>query len=105
MKFLSRPEPEPEPEPTDPIRPCKVEKFECLNGDTFLLNHVKRSHTVNGTAFIGQLVFDDGKGGDREITQVVIPAERVKRHAAMGWRESTRSLHELPDIPPYSRTV
>lgn len=87
-------------EPTDPILPCGVEKIETVDGQVFLLDSPKISHAIEGRIIRGNTVDPiTGKTtGDIAVTSM----NRVKRHISIGWRNSDRTLHELPHITPES---
>src|SRR5690606_15121469 len=91
---------EPVEEPTDPILPCDVEKLVLANGDEVLLDTPKISHVVNGRVIRGRIVDPDT---GRTLDSIkVIEMSQVVRHVMMGWRNSTRTLHELPGHRPSS---
>ncbi len=89
-------------EPTDPIIPCGVEKLETVDDQVVLLDSAKITHAIEGRIISGNVV--DPNSGKTTFEIRVISMNKVVRHTAMGWRNSDRSMHELPNVTPESLT-
>ena len=88
--------PEPAPEPTDPILPCGVEKL-VVNDEEILLDNARVVHSIDGTVIRGYVV--DPLSGMTTQAQKMVFVTSVSRHVAMGWRNSDKTLHEMPSVP------
>lgn len=87
-------------EPTDPILSCGVEKIETSDGQVFLIDGAKVFHAIEGRMIRGYAVNPETGKTTQEI--IVASMNKVTRHISMGWRNSDKTLHELPQISPAS---
>lgn len=87
-------------EPTDPILNDGVEKLELDDGTVVLLDQCRIVHIVNDRCIKGFVVDPVTAFTTRETR--LIDMRRVQRHVSMGFRNSDRSLHEMPEVTPRS---
>lgn len=90
---------EPTPEPTDPFLDDGVEKLELIDGSVVLLDQCRVVHIVNNRAVKGNVVNPDTFESTRVVR--VVENSAIRRHVAMGFRNSDRSLREI-DVTPRS---
>lgn len=90
--------PEPSP-PTDPVLDCGVEKV-VVGNEEILLERARVGHAIDGRIISGYEV--DPQTGHTTKRIRVVSLGGASKHVAMGWRNSDRSFHELPDVVPLS---
>lgn len=91
--------PEEIPEPTDPFLDDGVEKLELIDGSVVLLDQCRVVFIVNQRAVKGNVV-DPETGKSTQKVQV-IENDVIRRHVAMGFRNSDRAMAEI-DVTPRS---